>query len=406
MSAFKKMKDAYHLKKDNFSLVPKLDWVCYFGRSEAESILTEMIEKSFSANVPPKSVVFGEWGTGKTQTIWHFINTILKDRSDSVYVGLPELPSNATFLDFYNILMNRLSISHFRFILNQVANKYGDIEKTTPPRGLTPNVITVFKRLRIVGEGTEAEKKIWAWLTGFPITRPDDIGLSMTDRQITITEALNVLWYLGTFNWEAEKKFMIFLIDEAQRLGEVKTGTFEERTFIEAFRAIFLKEFPIGLMFCTGIGELRDLPSMLSIGEVRSRIGRYISLGSLADPEIKEMIEGIVRYVRDGATWDYENGKIKWNETDSNVLALVARLKEEDIDTENEIYPFTKSAIEQLVQYFIQPEYITLRTPRKVCDCLDFIGSEREALEKGFIDKELIIKAFPKWIELQRTSAA
>jgi len=403
--AFAKMKEVYHLKKKNFTLTPKADWVCYFGRGEIEKLLTELVGKAFTADVPPKAVVYGDWGSGKTQTLWHFINTVLAEQAQCLYITLNELPANTELLVFYRILMDKIPPGQLRKLLAQARNKYGNFQSLPSPEQETTNVLTVFERFLASATESVLERKAWSWIVGYPVSSPSEIGLPENSKQVTIDEALNILWYVGTLHLEFNNKFFVFCIDEAHRLKQIDVDSFPERTFIQAFRSLFLKDFPIGIIFCIGIGAEEDLPHMLIIGEVRERVGRYLGLTKMDKPEIRSLIKGVIRYARDGATWDSSQGKIKWNNTDESITNLVAQLKKKDKDIEEETFPFTSSAVELLVDYFSKPDYAEYQKPRRICDCLDFIASEPEAIKKEYIDKEIVEKSFMKYIVTARPPA-
>lgn len=399
------MKDVFNLEKDSFTLVPELDWVCYFGRGEAEQkVQFNVVDKALSANRPPKAVILGDWGTGKTQTLWHFIKTALKDHK-AVYVELPELPPNTDFRTLYNELMTPIPPSYLRKIGSAIKSRYASFRdffvKQGGPGEEKPNVFKIFEQLILTTEGSVEEGRIYSWLCGNKIASPSRIGLAEGAERITVEEATKVLWMLGKMSLEVDRKYIIFCVDESHRLKDITEGKYPERTFIQAFRTIFLKDFPVGFLFSCGVGDLRDLPHMLAIGEVRTRLRNYIVLGAMSKPELKEIITGIIKYVRDGATWDYEKNQISWKKPRKKVENVVKKLSEKGVDISLQTYPFTSPAISQMITYLLDKQYSPhYRVPRRISDCLDFIASEKDALEKGYIDKDLVMSAFPKYIEV------
>ena len=405
MSAFKRMKDIFNLEKDSFTLVPELDWMCYFGRGEIEQKLqSNVVDKALSANRPPKAVILGDWGTGKTQTIWHFIKTALRNHK-AVYVELPELPANTDFLVFYNELMTSISPKYIRKIGSTIKSRFKSFRdfflKQGGPGEEKPNVFKIFEQLMMAMEGSVEESRIYSWLCGNKIKSPSRIGLAEGAEMITVEEATKVLWMLGKMSLEVDRKYIIFCVDESHRLKDITEDKYPERTFVQAFRTIFLKDFPVGFLFSCGVGDLGDLPHMLVIGEVRTRLRNYIVLTPMSKPELKEIITGIIRYVRDGATWDYGKNKISWKKPKKKVESVVKKLSEGRVSITLQTYPFTSPAINQMITYLVDKQYSPhYRVPRRISDCLDFIASEKDALEKGYIDKDLVMTAFPKYIEV------
>jgi len=381
LGIYGEMQKKFHLEHPNFALNPETDWICYFGRKDIETSLESVIMKSLKASIPPKIVLYGDWGLGKTQTLFHFIKTLLVKYSTPVYVECPEFPSKSNFLDFYNLLINRVGKERLVATVRKVAAVKGgfDSVKEEDFRHLCQNVLSM--------ASGETLNVAWSWLSGEYIKDKGKIGVNAN--QISVTKATRILETIGNFFLEVEGKPLIFCIDEAHRLQNIQVDSDYERTFVQALRKTTTKNFPVGFIYAVGVADERRFPHMFILGEVKSRIGDYyVPLSQLDDESMRNMILGIIRYVRDG--WDYKNNKFK--DPKEEVSKAVSALKAKKYNVNLDTYPFTVEAIDQILIYFDAEDMQDRRTPREICDVLNDCGTEEDALETGVIDENVVSK--------------
>ena len=382
MGIFGTMKDVYHLESLNFVLDPAADWICYFGRGEIKETLQSIILKSLKAGIPPKLVVWGNWGIGKTQTIFHFMKTVLEQHSAPIYVECPEFARKTNFLDFHDLLLRGVGVDR----LVQLVRKHASVKGPSAFnniaeqdfRHLCQNVLTM--------ASGETLDMAWTWIAGGVVRDKSTIGVRQN--QITTTMAVSILEHIGEF-FLSEGRPVIFCVDESHRLGNVEEESDQERTFIQAIRRMTVKNFPVGLIFAIGAGDERGFPHMFVRGEVKDRIGDYfVPLPALDDPDIREMSLGIIRYVRDG--WDYGTNAFK--SPKSEVTKQLSTLKAKGLNISGKTYPFTEDAIDQILVYFNAEDMTERRTPREICDVLNDCATEEDSLKQGYIDGNIVSK--------------
>jgi Cdc6-like AAA superfamily ATPase len=65
------MQTWFGLKDDHkdFSIETDTDASLFFARSELDERLQAMLRRSFRTGNPPKMVLYGDWGVGKTHTM-------------------------------------------------------------------------------------------------------------------------------------------------------------------------------------------------------------------------------------------------------------------------------------------------------------------------------------------------
>jgi hypothetical protein len=381
MGIFGEMRKTFHLERPNFALNPETDWICYYGRSDIEADLESIIIKNLRASISPKIVIWGDWGLGKTHTLFHFIHTLLNNYSTPIFVECPEFPSKSSFLDFYSLLMSKFGKERLVSTIRRVAAMRGnfDIVRDEEFKHLCQNVLAI-----ATGDTLNAA---WNWVAGLYVKEPQKFGVN--SNQISVTTATDILEAIGSFYLLVEGKPLVFCVDEAHRLKNVQEDSDYERTFVQALRHITLKNFPVGFIYAIGAEEEKKIPRMFVFAEVKGRIGFYfVQLSQLDDESMNSLIRGIIRYARDG--WDYDNDQFK--EPKEEVKNAITALKKQKYNVNLDTYPFTEEAITQIIVYFSAQDMMNKRTPREICDVLNECGTEEEALKVGVIDENVVSK--------------
>src|SRR3954471_22308924 len=82
-----------------------------FARSELDEQLQGILRKSFRTGNPPKFVLFGDWGVGKTHTMRHIEYVIENNdafNARTIYVELPDITSKSTFQTAHAALLDAI----------------------------------------------------------------------------------------------------------------------------------------------------------------------------------------------------------------------------------------------------------------------------------------------------------
>src|SRR4051794_7945186 len=102
----------------DFSIENDGDARLFFARHELNDQLLALLRRSFRTGNPPKLVLYGDWGVGKTHTMRH-IQYVLDTRGDDfpatvVFVELPDIGAKSTFQIAHAALLDALGIDRAR----------------------------------------------------------------------------------------------------------------------------------------------------------------------------------------------------------------------------------------------------------------------------------------------------
>src|SRR3954454_16452661 len=103
---------------NDFSIENDADARLFFARRDLDDQLLAILRRSFRTGNPPKLVLYGDWGVGKTHTMRH-IQYVIESRGDDfpatvVFVELPDISAKSTFQVAHAALLDALSIERAR----------------------------------------------------------------------------------------------------------------------------------------------------------------------------------------------------------------------------------------------------------------------------------------------------
>ncbi len=360
--------------RDNFSISPREDARLYFGRQQlADSILRE-IKKSYKSGKPPKMLLWGDWGVGKTHTMFHieyFLNDHQKDYPSAVY-----------FVEFGNVLKkSRYSLLHEKMLdaigkqkVNELLQKLMMSKAPTPLNQAlsqyldSSDMITAVTTLAVSPIQTPASSRAWKWLQGVELPANEleelDISRNLTDS----IDLVNTLKFIGQLFFEMEKKYLVLLLDEARKLENVKEED-AETGWLDAFKELSDdRNRHVGFVITGSFREEEDFPEVLGDEQVITRLGkdRVVPLHNFEPPDAKRFFEDLLESLIDKDC-----------------------LKARGIDPKKlPHYPFENEAFETFVKSVSRD--IEKSVPRVMLQKIDNIAFE--ALEKGkdTIDADLL----------------
>src|SRR5687767_1485936 len=96
------MKEWFGLKENHndYSIENDTDANLFFARTALNKQLQSILRKAFRTSTPPKMVLYGDWGVGKTHTMRHMEFEIEGDDKTAatvVFVEMPDIQAKSTF---------------------------------------------------------------------------------------------------------------------------------------------------------------------------------------------------------------------------------------------------------------------------------------------------------------------
>jgi hypothetical protein len=339
-------KDWFCIKqRESFIVDPKInfdDAKFYFGRKEIEEKIIKHIKTGFITVGAPKMVLYGQYGCGKTQTLYH-IDWLLKNgqipsklKPWVVHVDL-EMATKSTASILHVQLLEALGKNKVANWVNQLFNKERDIETKLTEIFTDENMVQAALNLRATGD---TQLLAWRWFCGHKMTNADLDKLNIT-RSLAESgsygDLVNALIGIGRLAELSDEKIIV-LVDETEQLNYV-TNPDATNSLVSYIRKLTDQTNPcVGIIFGIFAPSRQELGYILMRQDIVTRIinHNYIEIPPLPSVDdvttfLKEMLNHFI---------DHEKAQ--------------EIITKENLDTTLEIYPFDNSSFEQLCEYASQ----------------------------------------------------
>jgi hypothetical protein len=344
--------DFYHLTKQRFSIDPKTDAAFYFDETPLHEQLMRHLRMQFvEAPGVPRFFIVGQYGAGKTHTLWH-LHYVLQN--DARFKQHPTLPTLVTLQSLkgrehwstvHRKLVDAIGLDRAR---GAVAGVMGKATPGTDPMavfgggdlirygesGLQSTQAHIYRNLLF---GGPQAAKSWEWLKGTGLSVNDAAALGIETQLAEPSQMIDALLNLGELVFAGLGRRVIYLVDEAEVLRSV-THPDSQQEFIHSFRRLVGEENNVlGFIAAYQVDPDGDAPEILWDESVRRRVGYdagYIDLKELMinAEDARKFILNILRYIVDQD-------------------AAAGTIKSAGLDTEPEFFPFTPDAIDRIADY-------------------------------------------------------
>ncbi len=353
----------------SFRLEPDKHRQLLFGqldRQQRDHLLSRIEEASYSLE-GHKSVIFGDFGRGKTHQCKNIIWEVGKRCLPvyPVYVKCTEYKTKEAFTSFFkDVLLSLPSdkvqamAEEYARLLRKGARSMRDVTGSEDlgiifERGLSaPNLDLVRLCLRYLGGEDKVD------LSTISSSLPARLNVSKE-----FGGAMKGLVHLFHEVGLGECRVPLFLIDEAERFGTI-TNVDAYWTWVAALREL-TEINGMGVVFFVGAKTQDTIPEMLVIDEVRTRIG-VINYVEFWNPDKSALLN----FVSDLSRTLIKKGSVPPEHREGLLdlgVDIAAGIPPEllDVAGENlESFPFTKDALEQFVESCAQAELAN--KPREV----------------------------------------
>jgi hypothetical protein len=354
----------FGLRRTNYIINPKTDAGFYAPRSGVNvQQIVESLRVNLVTGVPPKRLFWGLYGGGKTHTLFKVareLEPILPVKE--VYVECPNVAKKSTFLHLYHdgILASfgqDFMVNLFERLVDDVIRDKG-AGRTAILSGLQVEVgDEELARAVAALVGADADRKLlfWKFISGVEVPRSELPTLGQTQDLVTAQPAnlAENIVTIGRVVRKIYKQTLLIVLDELDRLQYVgdETGS----TFQDAFRKLMDdNQLDVSILMGCSAASLKELPDVFggAQGPVLSRIGKtnLVEIPQIQTPAINDFIKSIILFVRN---------------REGNVQELIERARKDTAeDLDQDLFPFTREAIEKLkgtLQGIMTPREVTQR---------------------------------------------
>lgn len=371
--------------RDSFTIDPKInptDAQFYFGRTDVEKRITAQLRKSFIAPGTPKIMVWGPYGSGKTQTLY-YVHWYLDNNKPHSCKLIPrvlhvdiEVASNSTCGDIHIQLVEAVGRDAVLQWVQALFKQVSDINKELLDITSDKNIANALAELRA---GGDSSMNAWRWLQGDSGLKPRELeALHVTRRlgQIGAGDMVNVLISIGELA-ERNGEKLIFMIDEMEELMNVRSGDSAESIHQYMRKVAEPANSSAGFIIGFKADTLNDAPAILIRDDVRSRIGEinYLEIPHLpAVQDVKTFVQEMLRHLVDQGAAD-------------------KKIQTEDLGITLDTYPFSAEAFELLCDYASQDPVKSL--PRNLINCINECAIQAWDQQSQIVDENIVNDVAP-----------
>ena len=359
------LKDYCCLNRPRLRIDPEHDASWFFGNKSVEGRLLSRIHNDFNIRGVPKCGIVGRFGYGKTHSLYHIKHIF--ERNFDEFPAVPFVLRVAPYdegtpgLNGWEYIHSKMLNAMGESFLRTIVIEFDKLPEART-KSLTDEMVKVFKF------GDENLKKslanilsgyfllevrstlvAWKWLRGAKLGK----GESFQDTGITKTldtaeDMVDILCNFGNLVRKVRNEGILFLIDEAQALDEIKKRLIEiQNAFL---RLVDNQNEDVGFIIAYfGTARAAAVPKIFHRDDILSRLGvsttntedAFIDLKSVINTE--KDIRDFILSILDGIIDEKKAQKLI---ADFN---LTGRVQPKEI-------PFTKEAIERITKVLYEQE--------------------------------------------------
>lgn len=282
--------------RESFTIDPKVnfnDARFYFGRHEKLKTIKAQLRRSFVDPGVPKMVIYGSYGSGKTQTLYH-IKYFLENEKQEACKGDPlilhldlEMHSKSDCSNWHVQIMETLGKEVVSQWVDNLFGRVQNLDNELKTIFQDNNLAEAAKNLRV---GGEISLLTWRWFCAYKLTAPELEGLRVTRNlgDIGAGDMVNALIGVARLA-ERNDKRLIFLMDEGEHFTRIKTG--DQSESIHTYLRKLSESWNSSLGFILSAYALTrdDMAEIIVRDDIRTRLGEnnYIELPPL--PSVRDV---------------------------------------------------------------------------------------------------------------------
>jgi len=339
------------------------------------------MKRSFLSPGAPKMLIYGPFGSGKTQTLF-YVGYVLRYNKPStcklnihtVHLDL-EMRSKSDFRDWHLQLMEALGKDRVAAWIEGFSSAGTNFEAEL--KKIFHNEINMIEACKGLTRG-DLSFTAWRWFCGQRLTAKELESLRVTRNlgDIGVGDMISTLEGLGRLAEKNNEK-LIFLVDEAEQFKWVRNADTMESLHDYIRKLAEPSNSTVGFIIAGTAVTLDDMPEWYYRPDILTRIGRdnvieIPHLPAVKDVEafVKEMLAEFV---------DKEKAD--------------KRIKEKKLSISLETYPFQADAFDLLAEYATQDPEKTL--PRNIIRAINECAITSWDKELPIIDTDTVNEIAP-----------
>jgi len=370
--------------RESFTIDPKVnpkDAKFYFGRAEIKNRIKAQLRRSFVEPGVPKMVIYGSFGSGKTQTLFHLEYSLQNERPEACH-QIPkllhldlEMNSKSDHKNWHLQLLETLGKPIVSNWIDKLFSQTQNLDLELKNMFGNVNMAEAAKNLRVGGDmGLLA----WRWFCGYEL-KPNELERLNVTRSLGDLGAgdmINALVGIGRLA-ERNGEKLIFLMDEAEQFKNVKTGDATESLHTYLRKLAEPSNSSVGYILASYALTLDDMAELIVRADVRTRIGEnnFIEippLPSIHDVQVflKELLLELI-----------------------NQNQAEEKIHNESLGVSLETYPFTAESFSILCEYASQDPIKAL--PRNLIKAVNECAISAWDERKPIIDPNIVNEIAP-----------
>lgn len=325
-----------------------------------ENIISS-IEKNFARKKPIKMLIHGDWGVGKTHTIYH-ICWWLEEHADEypvhpVIIEIGDISRKSRFDEIVRPFLDKLGLDFLIQLVHQYRGQESNISQALRTKGIASHIAEAFNKMLLTSPGQappEAVTQTFEYLKGRKVTGAATLGLGQPVEQSQ--EFIDILTAVGEMYQAVHKgKRILFIADEAAKLENVEVDEAVQSHWVTANKLIFDdRNQSFGFIYTVSGKQQRELPRAIWEPQIQNRLGQNVfRLDTLATKDVESYLVNMLQAF------------IDWNHVHELVSSGAISAEAFQSDT----YPFTPEAKNRFLDYFNRAQENA--KPRDISERLD-----------------------------------
>jgi hypothetical protein len=319
------------------------------------------IERAFGTAKPVKMILYGDWGSGKTHTLYYTRRWLEQHVSDypsrAEIIQIGDITKKSRFDQIVRPFLDKLGRDWLVKLVSDFRTRNPDVLQALRNCGVSYHVADAITKFQIAVPGQPVPpvvEQAFAYLKGAKLP-PNNSGFG--DPLEQSKDFYDVLLAVGYMFKSVHAQQFIFIADEAAKLELVEGDESVHSHWVSAHRLIFDAENDVFGFIYTVSGQRKQLPRALTEEQITNRIGNnMIELQSLPKQDVEAFVRDLVNSFVDRA----------------RVEAAAKSGEVPTADFDWSIYPFDRDGWNKFLEFFANTQLEA--KPRVITDKMDEAG--------------------------------